>query len=198
MSDILRRFRGRTGHFARSDKAPITSSNGAEALPQLTTRSHHAPSRKPGDGKQLILISAGITCVGIIALVGFYLLREGTPTTDKAVVEGNTYPVSSRIDGAIAGILVSNRQYVRAGDLLAEIDKRDLEARLTAARADLVQAKTMCPKLRRSFRRLKQNSRQQNRGCFIAKNNSLKRSAIINTSQDFEPKKALRPCSSRE
>jgi membrane fusion protein (multidrug efflux system) len=147
MSDILRRFRGRTAHFARSDKAPITSSNGAEALPQLTTRSHHAPSRKPGDGKQLILISAGITCVGIIALVGFYLLREGTPTTDKAVVEGNTYPVSSRIDGAIAGILVSNRQYVRAGDLLAEIDKRDLEARLTAARADLVQAKTMLPKI---------------------------------------------------
>jgi membrane fusion protein, multidrug efflux system len=147
MSDILRRLRGRTGHFARSDKAPITSSTGAEALPQLTTRSDHAPFRKPGNGKQLVLISAGIICVGIIALIGFYFLREGTPTTDKAVVEGNTYPVSSRIDGAIAGILVSNRQYVRAGDLLVEIDKRDLEARLTAARADLVQAKTMWPKI---------------------------------------------------
>ena len=53
----------------------------------------------------------------------------------------------SRIDGTIAGMLVSNRQYVKAGDLLAEIDKRDLEAKLAAARTDLVQAKTMLPEI---------------------------------------------------
>jgi membrane fusion protein (multidrug efflux system) len=47
----------------------------------------------------------------------------------------------------IAGIFVSNRQYVKAGDLLAEIDKRDLQAKLTAARTDLVQAKTMLPEI---------------------------------------------------
>jgi membrane fusion protein, multidrug efflux system len=147
MSEILRRFSGRTGHSARSDKGPVTSSNGADALPQLPTRSDRAPSRKPGVGKRLILISAGIICVGIIARIGYHLLGEGTPTTDKAVVEGYTYPVSSRIDGTIAGIFVSNRQYVKAGDLLAEIDKRDLEAKLAAARTDLVQAKTMLPEI---------------------------------------------------
>ena len=79
--------------------------------------------------------------------IGYHLLGDATPTTDKAVVEGYTYPVSSRIDGTIAGILVSNRQYVKAGDLLAEIDKRDLEAKLAAARTDLVQAKTMLPEI---------------------------------------------------
>jgi membrane fusion protein (multidrug efflux system) len=36
---------------------------------------------------------------------------------------------------------------VKAGDLLAEIDKRDLEPKLTAARADLVKAKTMLPEI---------------------------------------------------
>ena len=129
MSEILRRLRGRTGHATRSDKGPVTSSNGAEALPQqLPTRSERAPPRKPGAGKRLIQISAGIICVVIVARIGHHLLGEGTLTTDKAVVEGYTYPVSSRIDGTIAGILVSNRQYVKAGDLLAEIDKRDLEA----------------------------------------------------------------------
>jgi membrane fusion protein, multidrug efflux system len=147
MSEILRRLRGRTGHSARSDKGPVTSFNGAEALPQLPTRSGSAHSRKPGVGKRLIPISAGIICIGIIARIGYHLLGEGTPTTDKAVVEGYTYPVSSRIDGTIAGILVSNRQYVKAGDLLAEIDKRDLEAKLAAARTALVQAKTMLPEI---------------------------------------------------
>jgi membrane fusion protein, multidrug efflux system len=147
MSEILRRLRGRTEHSARSDKDPVTSSNGAEALPQLPTRNGRDHSRKPGVGKRLILINAGIICIGITARIGYHLLGEGTPTTDKAVVDGYTYPVSSRIDGTIAGILVSNRQYVKAGDLLAEIDKRDLEANLAAARTDLVQAKTMLPEI---------------------------------------------------
>jgi membrane fusion protein, multidrug efflux system len=147
MSEILRRLSGESGHSARSDKGSVTSSNGAEALPSSPTRRDRAPSWKHGIGKRLILISAGIICVGIIARTGYYLLWEATPTTEKAVVEGNTYPVSSRIDGTIAGIFVSNRQYVKAGDLLAEIDKRDLEAKLTAARTDLVQAKTRLPEI---------------------------------------------------
>jgi membrane fusion protein, multidrug efflux system len=148
MSEILRRLRGRTGHFARSDKGPVTSSNGAEALPhQLLRRSGRAPPRKSGAGKRLIQISAGIICVGIVARIGHHLLGEGTLTTDKAVVEGYTYPVSSRIDGTIAGILVSNHQYVKAGDLLAEIDKRDLEAKLAAARTDLVQSNKILPEI---------------------------------------------------
>jgi membrane fusion protein, multidrug efflux system len=151
MSEILKRLSGRTGRSARSDKGRVTSSNDAEALSRLLTRSDRAPSRKPGIGKRVILISAGIICVGIIVRIGYHLLAEATPTTDKAVVEGNTYPVSSRIDGTIAAVLVSNRQYVKAGDLLGEIDKRDLEAKLVAARTDLVQTKTMLPEIERQL-----------------------------------------------
>jgi membrane fusion protein (multidrug efflux system) len=93
------------------------------------------------------MLCAVIICVGIIARIGYHLLSEAIPTTNKAVVEGYTYPISSSIDGTIAGILVSNCQYVRAGDLLVEIDKRDLEAKLAAASCDFVQAKTMLPEI---------------------------------------------------
>jgi membrane fusion protein, multidrug efflux system len=147
MSEILRRLRREIGHFARSHKGPATSPNGAEAHPQLPTRSERAPSREPGIGKRLVRIGVSIICVGILVHIGYHLLGEATPTTDKAAVEGNTYPISCRIDGTIAAILVSSRQYVKEGDLLAEIDKRDLEARLAAARTDLVQAKTMLPEI---------------------------------------------------
>ena len=145
MSEFFRRFGWVSGHSARSHKGLLTSSNGAEAVPSPSIRRGRASSSKPGIGKRLILISAAIICFGIIARSGYYFLGEATPTTEKAVVEGYTYPVSSRIDGTIAGIFVSNRQHVKAGDLLAEIDRRDLEAKLTAARTDLVQAKTMLP-----------------------------------------------------
>ena len=147
MLEILRRITGSTGHAARSDKTPVASSDGTEAPPLLPTRNGRVPSWKPGVGMRLVLFSAGILCVGAITRIGYNFLGEETPTTDKAVVEGYTYPVSSRIDGTIAGILVSNRQYVKAGDLLAEIDKRDLESRLSAAGSDLVQAKAMLPSI---------------------------------------------------
>src|SRR5271166_3425133 len=120
---------------------------GRENIEDFVHDSGQSAPWKPGVGKRLILISAGIICIGIIARIGYNLLGEATPTTDKAVVEGDTYPVSSRIDGTIGGIFVSNRQYVKAGDLLAEIDKRDLEAKLAAARTDLVQAEKMLPEI---------------------------------------------------
>jgi membrane fusion protein (multidrug efflux system) len=166
MSEILRRLSGRSGRSPRSDKAHVTSSNGAETLTSPPTRRDRAPSWKPGIGKRLILISAGIICVGIIARIGYNLLGEATPTTEKAVVEGYTYSVSSRIDGTIEGIFVSNRQYVKAGDLLAEIGKRDLEATLAAARSDLAQAKTMLPEIESQLSRAQSELEKAERRMF--------------------------------
>jgi membrane fusion protein (multidrug efflux system) len=147
MAGILRRLSGGNGHSARSDQGPVTSSNGAEALSSRPTRRGRTPFWKPGTGKRLIFIGAAILCFGIIARICYHSFGEATPTTEKAGVEGYTYPVSSRIDGTIAGIFVSNRQYVKAGDLLAEIDRRDLEATLAAARTELAQAKTTLPEI---------------------------------------------------
>jgi membrane fusion protein (multidrug efflux system) len=147
MSESLKLRGGQTGQSARSANVPVTSSNGAEALPRLPALNGRNPPRKPAAVRWLILISEGIICVSIIARIGYYLLGEETPTTDKAVVVGNTYLVSSRIEGTIAGILVSNRQYVKAGDLLAEIDKRDLRTKLAAAHTDLLQAQTVLPEI---------------------------------------------------
>lgn len=46
-------------------------------------------------------------------------------------VERDSYPVSSRLEGTIAKIYVSNGQLVRAGDLLVEMDHRQPEAALS-------------------------------------------------------------------
>jgi len=153
MAGILRRLRGGNGHSARSDQGPVTSSNGAEALSSPPTRRGRTAFWKPGTGKRLIFTGAAILCFVIIARIGYHLLGEATPTTEKAVVEGYTYSVSSRIDGSIAGIFVSNRQYVKAGDLLAEIDRRDLEATLAAARTELARAKTTLPEIQTQLSR---------------------------------------------
>lgn len=147
MFSILR-FRGRdTGNLERSAKAPAKSSPGDESRSRLRARSRRHASRSYAAGKWLVLISAGIICVSIVARICYYLIGQETLTTDKAVVEAYTYPVSSKIDGTIGGVFVSNRQYVKAGDLLAEMDKKDLEGKLAAWREDLAQERTKLPQL---------------------------------------------------
>jgi membrane fusion protein (multidrug efflux system) len=87
-------------------------------------------------------VGAGVVCLGIIAALGLELWRERIPSTDQARIARDCYPISSRIDGTIGKIYVSNGQYVRKGDLLVEIDKRELEATLAAAAAEVVQDQT--------------------------------------------------------
>jgi membrane fusion protein (multidrug efflux system) len=88
------------------------------------------------------VIAAGVIGLGFIAAAGFHLWRERVPSTDQARVERDRFPVSSRLGGMIGKIFVSNGQYVRAGDLLVEMDKREGEARLATAAAEVVQAQT--------------------------------------------------------
>src|ERR1700757_4411139 len=147
MFSILR-FRGRdTSHLERSAKAPAKSSPGDEFRSRQRTRNRRHASRTYAAGKWLVLVSAGIICVSILARICYYLIGQETLTTDKAVVEAYTYLVSTKIDGTIGGVFVSNPQYVKQGDRLAEMDKKDLEGKLAAARVDLAQERTKLPEL---------------------------------------------------
>ena len=87
-------------------------------------------------------VGAGIVCLGLIAAIGLELWGERIPSTDQARIERDSYPVSSRINGTIGKIFVSNGQYVRAGDVLVEMDNREVEARLAAAAAEVAQEQT--------------------------------------------------------
>jgi hypothetical protein len=88
MSEIVTRRSEQAGHSRWSGEVPVPSSNGAEPYPQLSARNDRDLSRKPGVGKPLILISAAIICVGIIAGIGYHLLAEETPATDIPLAVG--------------------------------------------------------------------------------------------------------------
>lgn len=49
-------------------------------------------------------------------------------TTDDAYVSGNITPISPHVAGFIANILVTDNQFVKAGQLLVQLDKRDVQA----------------------------------------------------------------------
>jgi membrane fusion protein (multidrug efflux system) len=71
--------------------------------------------------------------------------------TDDAQVDGHIVPISSRIGGTLAHVYVQDTDFVKAGQLLAEIDPRDNQASLDNARANLAQAIAQVDSARADF-----------------------------------------------
>jgi membrane fusion protein (multidrug efflux system) len=84
----------------------------------------------------------GVVVLAVLAGVGAYGLQWWTvgrfiESTDDAYVASDMVPVSSRLSGQIARVMVADNQQVHAGDVLATIDDRDLVAALDQAQADV-------------------------------------------------------------
>ncbi len=75
--------------------------------------------------------------VVIAAIAGGYFIYDtlGYQTTDDAYVETTTVSVSPKVSGQIVKVLVKDNQTVKAGDVVAVIDKVDYEVKLDQAAA---------------------------------------------------------------
>jgi membrane fusion protein (multidrug efflux system) len=111
----------------RDDKAPATLAGQDAPAPPAKRR------RAPFVAGALVL--AAVAVAGVI-----YWMRLGTEKTDDAQVEGHISNVSAQLAGQVKRVAVADNQQVKAGDLLVELDDRDQQAKLSAARADLGEA----------------------------------------------------------
>lgn len=79
------------------------------------------------------LIFGGVLAIIIIAFIIFEATKY--QTTDDAYVETTTVSVSPKVSGQIVKVLVKDNQQVKAGDIVAVIDKVDYEVKLEQANA---------------------------------------------------------------
>jgi membrane fusion protein, multidrug efflux system len=94
--------------------------------------------RTRGRGRALlILLLVGIA----LATAGFLYWRyaQTYESTDDAQVDGHLNSISPRIAGTITAVYFDEDQFVKAGDLLAEIDPRDFQVTLSQAQAEVAQ-----------------------------------------------------------
>jgi len=89
--------------------------------------------------KRLLLV-AGV--VVVLAVVGLYVYYHHRESTDDAQVDGHITPISSKVYGRVAEVLVNDNQQVKAGQVLAKIDPRDYQAALDQAKAQLALAES--------------------------------------------------------
>jgi membrane fusion protein (multidrug efflux system) len=95
------------------------------------------PRRKPFYRRPIgVVLGLVLVCAAIGGTV-YALYARQWEETDDAFIDGNIYPVSTKVAGAMQRVLVNDNQFVNAGDLLAEIDPRDIQARLAEAKAAL-------------------------------------------------------------
>jgi membrane fusion protein (multidrug efflux system) len=86
-------------------------------------------------------VFAGLTALAAVGALGAWVVGHGKESTDDAQVEGRVVSVSPRVSGQVDKVLVVDNQSVKQGDLLVQLDPKDLDAKLASARADLESAK---------------------------------------------------------
>jgi membrane fusion protein (multidrug efflux system) len=94
--------------------------------------------RKPLYKRPTFLIVAAVVLV-VASVIGvrYWLYTRSHESTDDAFVDGHLIQVSPKVSGYVTKVHVVANQEVKEGDLIAEIDARDYEARLEQAKANL-------------------------------------------------------------
>ena len=98
------------------------------------------PTPPPGNRRRALLI---VALVGLILLVGgffYYQYTETYESTDDAEVDCHLVGVASRIQGTVTAVHVDENQFVKAGELVVEIDPRDFQVAAAQAKAELTQS----------------------------------------------------------
>src|SRR5690349_23205277 len=94
------------------------------------------PRKRPLYRRPAFLIAAVIVLLVAAAFgINYWLYARSHESTDDAFIDAHITPVSPKVSGYITKIYVQSNQQVKKGDLLAEIDPRDYQARLDQAKA---------------------------------------------------------------
>ncbi len=77
----------------------------------------------------------------VVAIFLFWFLTRNEESTDDAFIESNVVQISPHVGGYVAKVLVNDNQWVKQGEVLAEIDARDYALRVAQAQAVLEAAR---------------------------------------------------------
>jgi membrane fusion protein (multidrug efflux system) len=86
-------------------------------------------------------VGALLVLVVAVAGIGYWRYARQFESTDDAEVDGDIVSLSPRVSGPVTSVYVDSNQYVRQGELLAQIDPAQFQVTVAQARADVAQAR---------------------------------------------------------
>jgi membrane fusion protein (multidrug efflux system) len=116
----------------------LESEHGEDSRAEMRDENGQRPGKRPLYRRPSFLIVAALLLI-VAAILGvrYWLYARSHETTDDAFVDGRIVQLSPKISGYVKKVYVADNQQVKEGDLIAELDARDYETRLTQARAAL-------------------------------------------------------------
>ena len=93
--------------------------------------------RQHPQAKWWLLALLIIAVVAGLLVWHYYSIRE---STDDAQIDGHIAPVSPRVTGTAVNVYVDDNVYVKAGDLLVQLDPKDYQVAVSRAEAELADA----------------------------------------------------------
>ncbi len=127
------------------------ATKGSELVPVEAGGNITAPAAAPPDRergfhpskKQLIFLAIGLGVASVAAIFGlrWWQFAQMHEETDDATVTGDIYPISARVNGNVAQVLVADNQQVTARQPLVKLDPRDYQSKVIQAQAALETAK---------------------------------------------------------
>src|SRR5262249_34732933 len=127
---------------------PVSGRRARPKLPGMTASDRPSRPPRPVRAPRWVQGHRGATAAIALAFVGIVIgalaLRAyfaSYVATDDAQVDGHIAAIGARVAGTVLAVHVEENQPVRRGDLLVELDPRDLVVALARAQADLGLAK---------------------------------------------------------
>jgi membrane fusion protein (multidrug efflux system) len=85
----------------------------------------------------LVIVAAILIVFGTI----YFIYASHHETTDDAYTTGHIHNISSRVTGTVIAVLVDDNQFVKQGQVLVQLDPRDYQVKVDAARASYIKDK---------------------------------------------------------
>jgi membrane fusion protein (multidrug efflux system) len=114
----------------------------ASATPSLATQQGTAPpapdpSQKAKRRRWLVIVSAAFIVMGIAYGAYWAIVLRYAESTDDAYVSGNVVQITPQISGTVVAIGADDTQFVKAGQVLVQLDQADAKVALDQAEAQL-------------------------------------------------------------
>ncbi|MSN24292.1 MAG: HlyD family efflux transporter periplasmic adaptor subunit [Geobacter sp.] len=108
-----------------------------QATPVEPVETETTGAKKPAINKRkkALLILLIIIIVGGWLGLRMFIKSKTHVETDNAFIEARVVPVSSKVSGTVARVLVKDNQFVKQGELLLEIDQKDYLLQVSQASA---------------------------------------------------------------
>ncbi|MEO5359683.1 MAG: HlyD family secretion protein [Nitrospirota bacterium] len=87
--------------------------------------------------KIAISVFVVVIIIGVFITLSYFKYMAVHISTDDAYVEGSIYSVSAKVAGTVKAVYVKDNQFVKEGELLAELDPSDFAIKVKEAEAAL-------------------------------------------------------------